>query len=217
MLGLYLTINEIPLRYSASILAFLLAPLFSVAVKAETIYVEPKFETGIIRFVFLNIDDQVNGNCWTSSRAVAAEIRLALEREGIGVLEEKPAFYSPAVYFLELRALGLRTNQGSCVAHSRVYIGRPAKVVWGKDDLSPTEFHFSSYTEIWSTDAVFFAGSNNNQQIGELARTAVTEFLADHLAAKRSSVVEDFFDKNPRLLMEPMSANAFKELMEKDN
>ncbi|WP_417275603.1 hypothetical protein [Celeribacter halophilus] len=197
------------------IIAMLFAKSPVFAAEQQPIFVDEDKTAGFVRYVYIVMDDQVGGGCWTNVDSVKAKLRLALERDGIGVLNEAPAFYSPAVVVLAFQGLGVRADSGVCAGNFSLDIGRYSSSRWG-GDYGTTPFNFSAWHEFWSTSTIFISGQNHNSQVVEFAEGALTRFLGDYFAAKRSDEVALFYEQFPKLEEEPLSWAEFKKSLAGD-
>ena len=57
--------------------------------------IEVEESLGLIRSVYLVVDDQVDDKCWTNSDQIKQKTRLTLEQSGIRVYEEPLFIISP--------------------------------------------------------------------------------------------------------------------------
>lgn len=171
---------------------------------------------GLISHLYIYIDDQVEGGCWTNSSAIEASLRLKFEREDIPVLREPPAFFSPTTMQVIISAIGLRSRSGLCATHASFEVGRPISYYWGGAD-GRKKYWFSGYISAFQRTAIFVSGDTNNEQISELMNEATDNPLADILSMRRSDATQTFFQNYPDMRDTPMTKEEFEKLIKLPN
>lgn len=166
---------------------------------------------GVVRSVELQIDDQVEGECWTNSSAIAARVRAELEKFGIAVYQEPLALRTVFAPLLQINGLGYRTGSGVCVASTSMEI-----VYWGTTrpgDLGYTgrAFEFENPVLLWSANSVFSNSGRVDDQLMKQAQEWVDTLIGDIAKARRSDGVQAVLTTWPNA--EAMTVVEFEEIL----
>lgn len=166
---------------------------------------------GVVRSVELLVDDQIDGECWTNSSAIAARVRAELEKFGIAVYQEPLALRTVFAPLLQINGLGYRGGNGVCVASASMEV-----VYWGTTRLgnlgyTGRAFEFENPVLLWSANSVFSNSGRVDDQFMRQAQEWVDTLIGDIASARRSEEVKSVLNTWPSA--KAMTAVEFEELL----
>ncbi|MBA2492750.1 MAG: hypothetical protein H0V34_14000 [Gammaproteobacteria bacterium] len=148
---------------------------------------------GLVHFVELQIDDQVDGNCWTNADAVVQGARLTFEQSGIGVFMEPLVAHPLHAPLVTITGLGGRTKAGVCFGDIAVEVQSNVMATYGQYG----EFKIFMDALTYSNRSVAIASDNLNESFSETVASSVNEFAANVLADRRDATVSRLLDTVP--------------------
>lgn len=86
----------------------------------ESKFITTSQSLGLIKNVFLLVDDKVSGGCWGNAQQVREQVKQSLEQSGLRVYDEPLLITSPLSSNLLITAQGSRGKQGICFGDIRV-------------------------------------------------------------------------------------------------
>ncbi len=169
-------------------------------------FVEVKETLGLIRNVYLVIDDQVEGKCWTNIEQVKQKARLTLEQSGISVYDEPLFIISPFSTNIVITGLGLRTDSGTCFGSISVRNYREIFTDFGDVTIkySGSNFYRSS---------VSLSGSNLNSSFLTAVDTFIAQFSSDVISGRRNPHVSEILKKQET--SKPVTMREYVEMFKK--
>jgi hypothetical protein len=145
---------------------------------------------GLVRAVYLEVQDRVSGGCWTGVSSIRQSVESSLRQTGITVYDEPLVYDAPFSIRLAVAAFGGRTGSGgSCSVTLTVTAFSPA-VVGSLQGRGPQ----------MALDAVLFdrkgmlLGTRLDERIAQQFETWLTEFGGDVLAGRRDPRVRAIAD-----------------------
>ena len=198
-------------RSIVSIALFVFAVLVSTAAYAEDNqssgkYVEVKESLGLIRNVYLVIDDQVEGKCWTNLEQVKQKARLTLEQSGISVYDEPLFIISPFSTNIVIAGLGLRSDAGICFGSIEVRSFREIFTDFGDVSIKYSGINFSR-------GSAALSGGNLNSSFLSSVDTFISQLSSDVFAGRRNPHVSEILKK--RKNSKPVTMREFVEIFKK--
>lgn len=205
-------VRRATLRHLASLVSLTLLLGSSQTLAQETTtYLDPSEAVGLIKHVSLIVEDSVNDGCWTNVSGVRSKLRLALERDGVAVLDYEPYTNSLPAPFLRFRGTGYRSNS-LCFGVFDFEVGYWTSERFGGAN-GIKEFGVGGWFQIFKSGSLFSGPNNLNQEASEFVESATAQFLADVYAARRSQNVQLFFEELPWLAEPPLTEEQVLELL----
>ncbi len=185
-----------------------LAPFGTYAEDGQTNskFVEVKESLGLIRNVYLAIDDQVEGNCWTNIDQVKQKARLTLEQSGISVYDEPLLIISPFSTNIVITGLGLRSDSGTCFGNIRVENYREMFTDFGDVTIK----YFGSN---FGRSSVALSSSSLNSSFLSAVDTFISQFSSGVIAGRRNSYVSQILENKKD--SKPVTMREFVEMLKK--
>lgn len=174
-------------------------------------YVGREEAVGLVRSVYLALEDQATGKCWTNIRRSNNKARLLLKQNNIPVFTEPFATYtvfSPAVQVL---IVATRSESGFCIGKISVTVYHSSEQPYGEGK----EYLVSTLGQLWGRSAIMGNGSNLNEQILDWIDAMMTEYTADVLEKRQESVVKQMLADFPNSGLNPMTLVEWNQLMKK--
>ena len=170
---------------------FLISILNSSQVFAEE-FIEPRESLGLIRNVYLHIDDQVSDKCWTNVSQIKQKARLTLEQSGISVYEEPLFIIQPFSMNLVITGLGLRAGDGSCFGNIEVKAFKEVFTDFGEEVLI-------KYIGVnFQQNSIAMSGNNLNKSFLNSVDTYISKFSSDVISNRRHATVKKILgDRTP--------------------
>lgn len=106
---------------------------------------------GLVKNVFLLVDDKVTDQCWTNSEQVKEEASQAIKQLGISIYEEPLLIMSPFSINLAINALGARANDGRCIGSIELESYRSILSSYGGSKIRYRASNFSQSSVVSSS------------------------------------------------------------------
>lgn len=164
--------------------------LVSVAHADEPTPLTDKDLSGLIAYSTLRIEDDVTGNCWTNASTVKSKIHLLMEQNGIYVPDYEVSGLNHRTASTRLRVAGTRFSEVQCLVTASFDVITRGRVDFG--DWRGPQFTATPIITVYENGRTFTNSRNVNEQLEDFAIGAASEFLAQHISAKRSDAVEAF-------------------------
>jgi len=170
----------------------------------KPLYVDREEAVGLARGVYLVVEDQATGKCWTNIKRGHDDAKLLLEQNGIVIFPEPLAAYTVFNPAVQILVLATRSESGFCVGKINVNVYHASEQVYGES----SEYIVSTLGQLWSRSAIMGNDTNLNDQILDWIDTMMTEYAADVVKKRQGSAVKkmlsDFPDEgvNPMTLVE---------------
>lgn len=168
---------------------------------------------GLLTYVHIELDDQIEGRCWTNLEAVKSRAKLKFEQNDIQVIDYRPYFSSPFSYTVVISGLGLRTSAEICVGEVSVQSVWRGRLRYGGAN-NTKEFAVSAVATSYDASSVFVNSSNLNDQISDFVDGAVSELVAKVISARRDPIVKEIKRTQPGFLEKPMSQEEVVKMIE---
>ena len=168
------------------LLFLIMAANLSHAEDNQSYVVLEKQETlGLIKNVYLTVNDMGKNNCWTNAEKIRQNTRLKLEQSGISVIKNPlGSEINHSSVNLLIAGMAIRTENGVCVGS--LTVDSYKKSYERYDNLfleyQSSNFHMSSLA---------YSSSNLNNQFEDYSDQFVSQFAADILSYRRNSVVKN--------------------------
>ena len=168
---------------------------------------------GYVKYVNLDIDDQISGNCWSNTKTVEAKVRLLFEQNELPVLNYRPQFRSRFVPQVTILGLGMRNGNGTCFGHIQFLVQTIYFDKYGGFE-GKEEFEFTGVGIVFSQASIFSNSDNLNSQISDFVEGAASEFAASAISSRRNELVLKFDNIYPGFNQKPMSREEFDKMIE---
>jgi len=170
--------------------------------------IEVEESLGLIRSVYLVVDDQVDDKCWTNSDQIKQKTRLTLEQSGIRVYEEPLFIISPFSSNIVISGLGQRTESGICFGNIEVNSYREIFT-----DFSNTSIKY--YGSNFSRSSVAISSRNLDVSFLSSVDTFISQFSSDVFAGRRNEQVGKVLKKSGDTT--PVTMSEFTKIFEEAN
>jgi len=198
---------------SFNILILIFVGSCAFAQEAQPTRVPYELAPGYVKFVNLDVDDQISGNCWSNTKTVEAKVRLLLEQNELPVLNYLPQFRSRFVPQVTILGLGMRNGNGTCFGHIQFLVQTIYFDKYGGFE-GKEEFEFTGFGTVFSQASIFSNAGNLNAQISDFVEGAASEFAAEAISSRRNELVSKFNKLYPGFDQKPMSREEFDKIIE---
>lgn len=190
---------------------FFLAPTL-VKSQENYVWLSVQESFGLISHARVIVNDQIDGNCWTNFSSIASKAKLEFERSNVKIYDYEPAsrsIFNPDIY---LHGLGYRTESGLCVGAAKINVifNPNTNASIADTDISYT---FSIVGESYESWLIASSLGNLNQQFENFFEGEVAEIASKIISQRRVSNVKFILDRLPTPRQDPMSQQAWNDII----
>lgn len=198
---------------------FLLASFHSHA--QQFVSIAPSDRIGLIRGVYLAVQDDVSGGCWTNAISIENKTRIFLERNNIGVFDEQllsNAYAGQLFIYAAGEAISNAYGKLGCVGRLSVTLSVYPTV----EEFLPSvgKVKLVTVQTLWQGDWYLLSSPNLNTQIVQYVDSGLNSMLAEGLKNLRTNniikEVNDVYPGDDVLLPLSQAANRISEYNQVD-
>lgn len=191
--------------------ALLVVSTFSLQAQAknnndhENKFITISQSVGLIKHVFLLVDDQVSGGCWGNAQQLREQVKQSLEQKGLRVYDEPLLITSPLSSNLLISGQGSRGERGICFGSIRLESYRSVLSNFEGAKVQHQAYNFSAGSMAdgrKNLDAVFL----------EAAEKHTAAFVAEIAAGRQDPAVKAILAKSADKDLDPLPVRVLADI-----